>query len=71
MVDGPKHVDFLKVLVIIFIKASIFNVCQKFNSLNVLKVTVTLNKGKIAFENNKPPPQKKSPYEKNCILVTF
>ena len=56
MVDGPKHVDFLKVLVITFTKASIFNVCQKFNSLNELKVTVTLNKGEIAFENNKSPP---------------
>ena len=50
MVDGPKHVDFLKVLVITFTKASIFNVCQKFNSLNELKVTVTLNRGQIAFD---------------------
>ena len=67
MVDGPKHVDFLKVRVLTFTKASIFNMCQKFNSFNELKVTVTLNEGKIAFENNKPPP---SP-EKKCILVTF
>ena len=33
--------------------------CVKNLTLNVLKVTVTLNKGKIAFENNKPPPKKK------------